>query len=53
MTNVTVILNVIELDDTGAADKVLALVCEEMCRLAARKMSEKVYEKLWFLSPSS
>ena len=45
MTNATVILNAIELNDTGAADKPVPLVCEESCRLSARKMCEKHRKK--------
>lgn len=41
MTDVTLILNAIEQGDTGAADKLLPLVYEELRRLAAQKMSRE------------
>lgn len=41
MSDVTLILNAIEQGDTGAADKLLPLVYEELRLLAAQKMSEE------------
>ena len=41
MTDVTRILNVIEDGNTQAADELLPLIYEELCILAAQKLSQE------------